>query len=175
MTRFAPQQILHRASISGESLHRNWAEGVAIERRSGRTLEQLKWKVVADRLDMASNFLARGNSLMTYDVGSYRDALSRFYYGTYHCFRAVVFFTSGGDDHQSHSDLPKFIPPDFPNQSIWKNDLKDLRERRNSADYDIYPKSDVAWRSYAEDGQRKCSSAIKASRIYLQQHGCGYV
>jgi uncharacterized protein (UPF0332 family) len=104
-----------------------------------------------------------------------RDAVSRFYYGAYHAFRGVIYFTTQGDDHDGHTELAKFIPRDFPNDQLWQNQLKDLRERRNSADYDMYPKSDNYFHSQALAAESTCGEAIRDARAYLSSKGCRYL
>ncbi len=74
-----------------------------------------------------------------------RVAVGRYYYGMYHAMRAVVYFHVTGDDHEQHSVLPRSMPADFPDADFWKNALKDARLRRNEADYDPYPMSDVSF------------------------------
>ncbi len=40
-----------------------------------------------------------------------RVAVGRYYYAMYHAMRAVVYFRTPGDDHEQHSDLPRWTQP----------------------------------------------------------------
>lgn len=175
MVRFADPKLLHRVAEADSKLVEHWREGVSLESRSGRTLDELQHRVTADRLAMATDILRRARKLVAADPAQYRDATSRFYYAAYHSFRAVVYFHSKGDDHEQHSVLPTKIPHDFPGVTLWKNDLKSARESRNSADYDMYPKADPAWRQTCGDAQSIAERAVVESRAYLRSKGCQYV
>lgn len=105
----------------------------------------------------------------------YRDAVSRFYYGMYHGLRAVSYHFHGGDDHEAHSELPRYVPAGFPDADLWSNRLKSARERRNSADYDPHPASPAAWRLIAEELETHATELIATVRHHLRAEGCQYL
>lgn len=175
MTRYAPSEALHRVATARKSLLDNLKEGESIQPRTGRTIEDLRQRATADRMQLAAWILRRGKRMVTLANPSYRDSTSRFYYAMYHAIRAVVFFQHHGDDHEQHSTLPTRIPDDFPNRSYWQNQLKIARGMRNAADYDIYPKSEAAWRRGSEDLQTSAIRLLPVARSYLRSKGCGHV
>ena len=93
----------------------------------------------------------------------------------YHAMRAAAFVFHGGDDHQEHKTLPTQAPGDMPTPDIWSNKLKDARERRNQADYDPYPKSEVAWRRIADSILPEARALVKVVRVYLRSKGIRHV
>jgi hypothetical protein len=90
----------------------------------------------------------------------------------YHSMRACIYIHHRGDDYQWHTDLPKKVPPDFDAAVNWQNKMKDAREIRNSADYDPYPKADLAWKKHAESLRADAGQLILSSRKYLLDRGC---
>jgi uncharacterized protein (UPF0332 family) len=150
----------------------DWQEGVSLESAAVRTIEELRQRAVADRLELAYDFRRRANRVMVGNPPLYRDAVSRYYYAMYHAMRAVVYFVERGDDHQEHRDLPPMTPDDFPQASNWRNELKSARQRRNSADYDPYPKANNAWRATAEELQSCANALLPLCRAYLLGRGC---
>jgi hypothetical protein len=90
----------------------------------------------------------------------------------YHAMRACVFISNEGDEHQEHSKLPLHVPVDFDIGVDWQNKLKDARLSRNRADYEAYPKTDLAWRKTAEALRRDADLLIVASNKYLKAKGC---
>ena len=170
-----PSGRLLRVTTAKKQLVLDWREGVSLEADTGRTIDDLRQRAVADRIQLAYDFRRRGNSLMRQSPPLYRDAVSRFYYAMYHAMRAVVYFAERGDDHQEHRDLPPKTPSDFPQSSIWANDLKSARERRNSADYEPYPKTNESWRVRAEELQRRANALLPLAKAYLIRKGCGYL
>jgi uncharacterized protein (UPF0332 family) len=175
MSRFADPQILHRVASADAKQLANWKEGVSLESRSSKQIDDLRQRATADRVDMAVAFRRRAAILLNQHPPMCRDAISRYYYSVYHAFRAVVFFNSNGDDHNGHSDLQKQVPTDFPQADIWKNNLKIARELRNEADYDLYPKSDSAWIRNAEQVREIADLAIPEVRRYLRSKECAYL
>lgn len=149
-----------------------WAEGVHLEAVTGISLADLRQLVTSDRIQLAAAFATQGDRLMTATPAHFRDATSRFYYSMYHSMRAAVFFDHGGDDNQAHSELPRHTPRTFPDRDIWSNRLKSAREHRNSADYDPYPKSDMAWRGVATELQGHAHDLLRESRAFLRGVGC---
>lgn len=90
----------------------------------------------------------------------------------YHCFRSVVYFAHGGDDHEEHSVLSKHIPDDFPNNQLWENSLKDARARRNEADYSPYPRDSAMFRSDSDTIISTVCALMSVARAYLRRKGC---
>lgn len=90
----------------------------------------------------------------------------------YHAVRALVFYTTGGDDHEAHSELPGHLPKDFSNRDVWENELKNARLERNKADYDPYPKGDHAFHKAAEDVVKKAATLLPLAKRYLAKKGC---
>ncbi|MEU9965131.1 HEPN domain-containing protein [Streptomyces malaysiensis] len=140
---------------------------------TARSITDLQQQACLDRIELAKNFLIAGDKLMKARPALYRSAVSRYYYAMYHAARAVAYFYHGGDDHESHSKLPKAIPGDFADSAVWQNQLKDARSRRNEADYDPYPTDTHSWRRVAKDLQVKAPSLLSLADTYLKQKGCG--
>jgi uncharacterized protein (UPF0332 family) len=170
-----PAPRLLRVATAKKQLLQDWREGVSLESATGHTLDALRQRATADRLQLAYDLRRRGNILMGLQPPLYRDAVSRFYYAMYHAMRAVVYFVEAGDDHQEHRELPLKTPPDFPQSAIWTNELKSARERRNSADYEAYPKSNASWRARAEELQRQANLLLPLARSYLARRGCAHL
>jgi uncharacterized protein (UPF0332 family) len=171
MPEFAPRDVLQRVSTGSKNNLVAWAEGVSLQTRSARSLEELQRRAVADRFALAVDFRRRGRAIQATGDGMYRDAISRYYYCLYHVFRAVAFFDGQGDDNQEHRVLPRVIPDDFPQAERWKNDLKRARELRNRADYNAYPKAGSAWRSHCEEMSELADDLVPAARTYLRTKG----
>jgi hypothetical protein len=68
---------------------------------------------------------------------SWRQKISRLYYGAYNVSRAVRLCVSGefSDDSSDHKKIGA-LPGDFPNQATYANRLSVLRDDRNLCDYD---------------------------------------
>ena len=81
--------------------------------------------------------------------------------------RACAYIFHEGDDHKEHSELPKHVPTDFATPGPWSTKLKDARLLRNNADYDVYPKSDNAWRKPALAIKTDADSLLKTAKQYL--------
>lgn len=153
----------------------DWSDGVSLEARSGRTLQELRHRCTADRFTLALDCRRRALALSQQQPPMFRDAASRSYYATYHALRAVVYFVECGDDHSGHSDLQQRIPADFPEVDTWKNNLKVARETRNRADYNLYPKADSAWKVDRDLLAVIADDAITTVRAYLKEKGCSYL
>jgi uncharacterized protein (UPF0332 family) len=169
---YAPPTTLTRVLKAQKRELSVWREGLYLERSSGRSLEELRSRGTADRLELAVRFRRQADRMVQIRPPLYRDAVSRYYYSMYHAMRAVVFYVEYGDDYQEHSELPKRTPKDFPTASLWQNTLKDARERRNAVDYEPYPKSDAAVRKTAEAMRLQAADLIRTSRSYLKTKGC---
>ncbi|MCO7204678.1 hypothetical protein NH287_14400 [Microbacterium sp. CnD16-F] len=168
-------KVLHRISKATAVELRMYKEGVHHETATKRTIDDLRHQSIADRLQLADSFRDAGSAMLRRRPPLFRLAVGRFYYAMYHYMRAVVFYEAEGDDHQSHSELPKRVPADFPNDSVWKNNLKDARYRRNEADYDAYPIADVEFRDDAKQLELVARSLAVEARNYLRAKGCTYV
>jgi len=175
MSRFATNKNLLRVSKAKKSEIDRWKEGRALESSSGRTIEELSHRVVADRLQLAMRFLRVGDRLHAGAQPDYRLAVSRYYYAMYHAMRAAAYFSHGGDDHEEHSKLPSNAPTDLPNSALLSNSLKDARERRNAADYNPYPKGNGAWKRHAANLSVDAAKLVQEVRQYLRAKGCRYI
>jgi len=73
----------------------------------------------------------------------WRQIISRFYYAGYHSTRCVRFYVKGSfmTDSEDHKRF-KELPDDFPDRSMYINQLEILREDRNLCDYDHTAKED---------------------------------
>lgn len=67
----------------------------------------------------------------------WRQKISRLYYASYNVSKAVRFDNDGNHstDPKDHSKVGQ-LPNGFPNKARYENELKTLREDRNSCDYD---------------------------------------
>ena len=148
-----------------------WKEGVSLQKDSGRTIRELISKAAADRWHFAYEHRHDANKLLNSKPPLYRSAVSRYYYSMYHAMRACVFVSHQGDDHEQHSELPKY-KLSFPSDLNWQNILKDARELRNRADYEPYPKSNKAWRLHALRLKKNADLLLSTTRTYLQNKGC---
>lgn len=175
MVRRTSHDLLRRVAEANKNTFAQYKEGVYLATTASRTLEDMRHQVTADRLILANHFLQAGHRFVKMRPPQYRSAISRFYYAMYHSMRAVVYFTTGGDDHQEHGVLPKHTPGDFPNCTIWENQLKNARTMRNSADYDPYPDAPGDWRSIARDLGVEAVALVRLAEGYLKQKGCMYL
>ncbi|WP_080043315.1 HEPN domain-containing protein [[Actinomadura] parvosata] len=170
-----PEDALLRISKADKKTLGLFIEGVGLISRTARPIDELKQQACADRLKLATRFLDSGNKLLKMRPAEYRSAISRFYYAMYHAARAVVYFSHGGDDHESHSKLPTMLPNDFIDAALWGNALKDARNHRNAADYDPYPLNSKSLRLVALDLAAEAPRFLTQSRQYLHSKGCGYL
>ncbi|KQZ97362.1 hypothetical protein ASD74_09240 [Rhizobium sp. Root564] len=67
----------------------------------------------------------------------WRQRVSRLYYAGYNASKAIRFDNDGSHstDVKDHSKVG-LLPDRFPNKATYENELKNLREDRNSCDYD---------------------------------------
>ena len=165
-----PRVRLLRVSKSRKEVIDNWAEGVSLHNDLGRTIPELMRLVSVDRWYLACEHRRQANRLRR--IPMYRSAVSRYYYAMYHALRACIYISYGGDDYEKHLDLPKNIPSDFDPNVNWQNKLKDARELRNGSDYNPYPKSDLAWRTAADNLKLDTDKLLSLSRTYLISKGC---
>ena len=148
-----------------------WKEGVSLQKDSGRTIRELISKAAADRWHFAYEHRHNANKLLKSRPPLYRSAISRYYYSMYHAMRACVFVSHGGDDHKNHGKLPLHIPGDFPSGANWQNMLRNARVLRNRADYEPYPKSNMAWKQDALELKQDADLLLFTTRTYLQNKG----
>ena len=150
-------------------------EGVYLAGLSGRDIDALIDQSCTDRLILAQGFLADAERAMRSRPPMRRAAVGRCYYAMYQAGRAVVFYQTRGDDHEKHSVLPDHLPADLPNVDRWKNSLKDARLRRNMADYDPYPATDLDFQSAAAHLTAEARAFLGEVRTYLLAKGCSLV
>ena len=97
-----------------------------------------------------------------------RLVIGRAYYSMYHAARTIVFHKTGGDDHEAHSVLPKHLPDDFPSLNSWQNKLRLARLNRNRADYDPFPKTEIAYSNDAVSTFTDAKAFLSEARTYLR-------
>ena len=171
MPQILPNDRLNRLVRAINEQINYWKEGVSLQKDSGRTIPELINKAAADRWYFAYEHRHNANKLLNSKPPLYRSAISRFYYSMYHAIRACVFISHGGDDHQEHRELPLHIPNDFPSGPNWQNMLRNARELRNRADYEPYPKSNIAWKQDALDLKKDADLFLSTTRTYLRNKG----
>lgn len=172
MPRILNNERLIRVTQAKNVVIKNWEEGISLQRDSRRSIPQLISNAAVDRWRLAYEHRHNANKLLGLATPLYRGAVSRYYYSMYHAVRACVYIHHRGDDHEKHSILPMHLPPDFDPTVNWQNKLKSARETRNSADYDPYPKSNLAWRKSALELKDDADQLLASSKTYLQNKGC---
>lgn len=175
MPTFAPDWALTQVLKASKDNLAQFRQGIALEKQTSRTIEELQHRGCADRLELARLMLDAGNKLTRARPAHYRSAISRYYYAMYHASRAVVYFAHGGDDFEEHSRLPGYFPGDFPAKATWQNDLKNARLLRNDVDYEPYPDGLATYRSHAKGLQVKATQLLAECTNYLRSKGCQYV
>lgn len=102
---------------------------------------------------------------------SWRQKISRLYYGAYNVSRAIRLCVSGefsedSSDHKKIGDLPD----DFPSQAVYKNRLNSLRDDRNLCDYDHTARvADLA--RDPNDSITLVATFLRDARSYLKPRG----
>jgi len=167
-----PNLRLIRVSKAEIDLLEHWKEGVSLVSAAGKSIDDLCLDVAVHRWKLGLLHKRDGNKLMQLQAPPYRSAISRYYYSMYHCFRAAAFISHRGDNHESHSNLPKHLPVDFPSVAFWQNELKMARLTRNDADYDPYPRTNAPWQNKAKAIQLNAINAVLETRNYLRSKGC---
>jgi uncharacterized protein (UPF0332 family) len=150
----------------------NFQTGAYLHTTSGKSIDELMEQACKDRYALAKQILRHARMEIESQSPRYRIVLARSYYSMYHSARAVVYLVKRGDDHESHSILPRHIPDDFPARDQWENDLKTARLERNKADYDPYPLSDKAYKQSAEIVYQSAKTFLPVVRAYLGRKGC---
>ena len=161
-----------RVSEATKELLGRWKEGVSLANDFASPIDDLVLRVAVARWRLAAEHLRDANLLFRSARPVYRSVISRYYYAMYHGFRAVRYISHGGDDFQSHSDLPPNLPDDLPQVSLWKTKLKDARLIRNRADYEAYPRSANIWRAAAIQLRAVATAAVAEAKAYLVKKGC---
>jgi hypothetical protein len=159
------------AAVRTEQLQQ-WKEGCSIERDSGLPLDDLLTVAAAARYKLALYHARRAARLYSGSQPQYRGAIGAYYYALYHALRACAFVHHQGDDHQEHSALPQYLPPDLPQGVSWATELKEARLIRNRADYEPYPSREADWKSDAFGLKQTLHVAMPLLRMYLKQKGC---
>ena len=108
MPKALPDKRLIRLAEATNAQINHWKEGVSLQKDSGRTIPELISKAAADRWHFAYEHRHDANKLLNSKPPLYRSAVSRYYYSMYHAMRACVFVSHQGDDHEQHSELPKY-------------------------------------------------------------------
>ncbi len=109
-------------------------------------VEALVQEAVDDRLELARGLLDVARLLAAADSGIIRrSAVSRAYFAAYHATRAAVFAVKRRDEHD-HGKLPT-VADDALRPLVLGETLRELRKRRNEADYSPYPGPDE-WEQY---------------------------
>ena len=171
MPKILPNNRLNRLAEATNAQINYWKESVSLQNESGQAIPELISKAAADRWHFAYEHRHNANKLLKSRPPLYRSAISRYYYSMYHAMRACVFVSHGGDDYQEHGKLPLHIPDDFPSGANWQNMLRNARVLRNRADYEPYPKSNIAWKQDALDLKKDADLLLSISRTYLQNKG----
>lgn len=171
----ATDRIMLRITQATAQRFVDWGEGVHLFATAGQPLDELREKAVSDRLALAAEFLETAARMQRTRPPHYRDAVSRYYYSMYHAMRAAALYRYRGDDHSSHAELPGKTPADFPDSSLWQNELKNARELRNQADYDPYPAQGSYWKLRALQMGPVATRLVTVVRGYLASKGCRYI
>jgi len=170
-TRLKGADLLHISKGHRETIN-HFRLGVHLSSISGLSIDELVEVVCKDRFGYARQTLACARWALNAPKPQYRVVLARAYYAMYHAGRAIVFYVERGDDHEAHLELPKHLPRDLPNRDQWENQLKNARLERNRADYDPYPKSDIAFRASAQTTFQAAENFLRAGKRYLVRKGC---
>lgn len=163
---------LIRISKATKSIIENWQEGISLKNISGYETSALMCIVASDRWRLGFEHRRQANIFLKQAKPLYRSAISRYYYAMYHSMRACVYIHHRGDDFEGHSNLFGRIPSDFDTTINWSNTLKAARDIRNRADYDPYPKTDLAWRKDALTIKANADQLLLITRTYLQNKSC---
>ena len=160
-------ELLHFSKSEQLTLE-NYNSGVIFARRARKTIKKIQVQVAKDRLTLAKFHLKDAVAISKSVPTMNRAAVSRAYYALYHSARAASYISLGGDDYEQHTKLPTKFPDDFPNVAHWKNTLKDARLERNRADYDPYPKGDLAFAQSALSFISEARKFIRLTQQYIK-------
>lgn len=101
----------------------------------------------------------------------WRQRISRLYYASYNVSKSVRFDWDGvfSKDPKDHSKIGE-LPDIFPNRATYGNELKNLREDRNSSDYDHLTKAGDLLKT-PNDYQLLVLSFLRDAHDHLSQRG----
>lgn len=139
---------------------------------SDRAVKQLEKELKLQAIKLFHLGEAHFNFAKNLPDSEWRQRVSRGYYGAYNCKRALSLYMSGqySTDASDHKKISE-IPDDFPQRETRVTRLRDLREDRNTSDYDhaateedllIDPKEAIEF----------CDSFIQDIKKYLYTNGC---
>lgn len=171
MPRRVASNDLLRISKYGKSVINFLGEGEHLVRSTGYQIVELQEKVCRDRLALAFQILKSGHLAAKRRPAQCRTAVGRAYYAMYQAMRALLYYIEGGDDFEKHDALPRRIPGDFPDRANWQNYLKLARLERNRADYDPYPRRDLAFENSARICLTYADDLLPIVRRYLRGKG----
>lgn len=132
-------------------------------------LPLLVQQAVSDRLTLAGQYMRLGDGMHL--AGHFRGAISRHYYAMYHAARAITFAHHQGDNHQSHSVLPRNLPAHMPDVSRWEAELTSARLLRNQADYDPYPLQPLDWQFDSRSLASSAAAFVQAFEDFALSEG----
>ena len=126
-------------------------------------VEGLLKKVVADRMELARQYLNFAKAIRDDSEFHFRQIISRGYYAMHHAARAVI-FESRREDIASHEDIIREIERIFGRET--SKILKEQLRLRNNVEYEVYIKFDIedlAQQSVliATDFVSKCDDYLK--------------
>lgn len=170
------EERLRRISKAKATVLGHFREGVTHEGALSRSIADGMDQTVADRVNLADDFLRMADQMLRARGDLTRAAIARYYYAMYHAMRAASYQHHRGDDYEDHSALSsKGVPGDYPNRPTASNTLKDARLLRNDADYDQYPMSRTHWRVQARSLQGTAAQFVADARAYIATKGNPYV
>jgi len=102
-------------------------------------------------------------------VNAERSVFSRAYYAAYNASKAARYLVQGwvslhGDDHGKASTN---LPQDFPNVAQWSQDMINLYEHRQRADYDNWSDTSASNTLTPADAVTKAREFVEETRGYL--------
>ncbi|MDO8312555.1 MAG: hypothetical protein Q7T25_11505, partial [Sideroxyarcus sp.] len=115
--------------------------------------------------------LAHFNFAFSLSDGDWRQKISRLYYAAYNVRRAVVLKHSGAfsTDSSDHKNVDQ-LPDGVPNRESHINNLRNLREDRNLADYShLAAVSDLVIAT--DDAVKFAAQFIADCRLFLFRNG----
>lgn len=139
---------------------------------NGAAIEQIQSEIernVLQLLSMGKEFLMFSSGLPS---EHWRHRTSRLYYAAYLVFRAVRLASDGhySTESEEHKRISKQIPTGFPDRERYMNQLGDLRDDRNLADYDhSIDESDLLFTF--DEAKSLVTDFIRDSEIYLKRKG----
>ena len=115
---------------------------------------------------LAENHLAEAERMKA--AGCNRATFSRAYYAAYNDSKAVRYLVNGtvslnADDHKKAPELPD----DFPNPSVWSQQITMLYENRLRADYDNWSTTVNEYSMTEEQAVDTARGLLDDARIYL--------